>query len=197
MCLWVHYQISAGRLPTSGRRKLFEKWYKRDRNELHWKSNLHISLDGFRVAFCGSCDSPFNTHTHTLGKSYNLKPEKLISTFLKRIIPRIQNGSFSFGRRVVWARWKVQHFCRPLSKRRRHIWKFHTRPRRQIATGNRVDWTAVRVAFHKALVTLHLMCELSTHLRCDKNFPVEWPEPSQPGIGHLEKRIIRDFPLEF
>jgi len=26
-----------------------------------------------------------------------------------------------------------------------------------------------------------------THLRCDKYFPVTWPEPSQPGIGHLQR----------
>lgn len=37
-----------------------------------------------------------------------------------------------------------------------------------------------------------VMCvgELDTYLRCDKNFPVEWPEPSQPGIGHLQNTHI-------
>lgn len=39
--------------------------------------------------------------------------------------------------------------------------------------------------------TLHnpFLCYIrsrSYYLRCDKNLPVEWPEPSQPGIGHLE-----------
>ena len=27
-----------------------------------------------------------------------------------------------------------------------------------------------------------------THLLCDKYFPVTWPEPSHPGIGHLNKK---------
>uniref|UniRef100_A0A1A9ZQB4 Uncharacterized protein n=1 Tax=Glossina pallidipes TaxID=7398 RepID=A0A1A9ZQB4_GLOPL len=29
---------------------------------------------------------------------------------------------------------------------------------------------------------------MENYLRCDKNLPVEWPEPSQPGIGHLSGR---------
>lgn len=28
----------------------------------------------------------------------------------------------------------------------------------------------------------------SSYLRCDKNFPVECPDPSQPGIGHLQRK---------
>lgn len=29
-------------------------------------------------------------------------------------------------------------------------------------------------------------CINLTYLRCERNFPVECPEPSQPGIGHLK-----------
>ena len=28
------------------------------------------------------------------------------------------------------------------------------------------------------------------YLLCERNFPVAWPEPSQPGIGHLRHRHI-------
>lgn len=28
---------------------------------------------------------------------------------------------------------------------------------------------------------------INIYLLCDKNLPVEWPEPSQPGIGHLKR----------
>ena len=28
------------------------------------------------------------------------------------------------------------------------------------------------------------------HLRCDKNLPVACPEPSQPGMGHLQQYTV-------
>lgn len=39
----------------------------------------------------------------------------------------------------------------------------------------------------------------NTHLLCERNFPVEWPDPSQPGIGHLceRKKTGRDISLMF
>ena len=29
--------------------------------------------------------------------------------------------------------------------------------------------------------------ERKNHLLCERNFPVAWPDPSHPGIGHLKK----------
>jgi hypothetical protein len=28
------------------------------------------------------------------------------------------------------------------------------------------------------------------YLLCERNFPVAWPDPSHPGIGHLKKRVL-------
>lgn len=36
------------------------------------------------------------------------------------------------------------------------------------------------------VIFMPLCKQTTTHLLCDKNLPVEWPEPSHPGIGHLE-----------
>ena len=30
------------------------------------------------------------------------------------------------------------------------------------------------------------------YLLCERNFPVAWPEPSQPGIGHLRQKGLKD-----
>ncbi|KOX73929.1 hypothetical protein WN51_14007 [Melipona quadrifasciata] len=56
-------------------------------------------------------------------------------------------------------------------------------------------WHSIGSRASKLLVTIFTLLPLlpllprntarKAYLRCDKNLPVAWPEPSQPGIGHL------------
>jgi hypothetical protein len=55
----------------------------------------------------------------------------------------------------------------------------------------------IKAAWQRNVDIENLNCCLAvSHLLWERNLPVAWPDPSQPGMGHLSKKIVTEGSLE-
>ena len=86
---------------------------------------------------------------------------------------RVESAGFvSTGQGASWRAEKKQIFSFKI-----YIWRYYTRCN---CKGVTVRWSVTESSLCSSPFV-----KAFTYLLCERNFPVEWPEPSQPGIGHL------------
>lgn len=83
------------------------------------------------------------------------------------------------------SRWDSRRRCRMESERWERKWLIMDMQR------NWCSYVCSMCCIHMyaLYVCLHVYMSVfvsNIYLLCDKNLPVEWPEPSQPGMGHLQ-----------